>query len=83
MTQIFPPDNAACATIHHEVGPLVDELHIVKGCLGEKGGQREHPDEQNAEERKRVFPYKSDIIVHLFFYFCCKSKKYFILLQAL
>ena len=83
MAQVLKPDDAARATIHDKVRPLVDELDMVKGCLREKGSQREHPDEQDAEEREWIFPYKSDEKVHLFFYFYCKSKKNFILLQAL
>ena len=72
--QIFEPDDAARAAIHDEVGPLVDELDVVEGCLREEGGQREHPDEEDAEERERIFPYKSDEKVHLFFFFDAKVR---------
>ena len=41
VTQVFPPDDAGGASVHDEVGPLVDELHFVEGCLREKGGERQ------------------------------------------
>lgn len=72
--QVLKPDDAACAAIHDEVGPLVDELHLVEGCLRKERGQREHPDEEDAEEREGIFPYKSDEKVHLFFFFDAKVR---------
>jgi hypothetical protein len=54
--------------------PLVDKLNIVEGRLREKRSQREHPDKEDAEERKRIFPYKSNEKVHLFFFFAAKVR---------
>lgn len=83
MAQVFKPDDAARATIHDEVRPLVDELDIIKWCLREKRRQREHPNEHDAEQGKRVFSDKLDKKVHLFFNFCCKSTNYFVFLQTI
>ena len=55
--QVFYPDNAACATIHDEVGPFVNEGDIVERRLWKYGGERQNPDEDYAEDRKRILFY--------------------------
>ena len=52
--QVFYPDNAARAAIHHQVGPLVDKRHIVERRLREYGGQRQNPDKDDTADRKWV-----------------------------
>ena len=83
MAQVFKPDNTTGSTIHDEMRPFVDELDIIKWCLREKRRQREHPNEHNAEQGKRVFPYILNEKMHLFFDFCCKSTNYFVFLQTI
>jgi hypothetical protein len=34
---VFHPDDEACATIHDEMYPLVDKLHIVEWSLRKEG----------------------------------------------
>jgi len=55
--QVFDPDDTARAAIHDEVGPFVDERHIVEGRLGKNGGERQDPDEDDAADRKWVLFY--------------------------
>lgn len=52
--QVFYPNDATRAAIHDEVGPFVDERHIVEGRLGKNGGERQDPDEDDAADRKWV-----------------------------
>lgn len=35
VAEVFEPDDGAGASIHDEVGPLVDECHVVEWCLWE------------------------------------------------
>ena len=35
--EVFEPDDRAGASIHDEVGPFVDEGHVVERCLREDG----------------------------------------------
>ena len=53
-SQVFPPDDAGGATIHDEMGPLINKGNVVKRCLGKEGGEGEEEDEQDAEKRKRM-----------------------------
>jgi len=43
--QVFPPDDAGGASIHDEVGPLVDKGNVVERCLGKERGEGEEEDE--------------------------------------
>ena len=33
--EVFEPDDGAGASVHDQVGPLVDECHVVEWCLRE------------------------------------------------
>ena len=33
--EVFEPDDGAGASVHDQVGPLVDECHVVEWCLWE------------------------------------------------
>ena len=35
--EVFEPDDGAGASIHDEVGPFVDECHVIEWCLREDG----------------------------------------------
>lgn len=54
VAEVFEPDDGAGASIHDEVGPFVDECHVVERCLREDGSERQYPDECDAAERKWV-----------------------------
>ena len=54
VAEVFEPDDGAGASIHDEVGPFVDECHVVERCLREDGSERQYPDEYDAAERKWV-----------------------------
>ena len=47
---VFPPDDCRGASVHDQVGPLVDELDIIEGCLGEVGGERQHAYQYQTEQ---------------------------------
>ena len=49
VAQVLPPDDAGGASVHDEVGPLVDELHFVERRLREKGGERQDEYQCQAE----------------------------------
>lgn len=52
--EVFEPDDGAGASIHDEVGPFVDEGHVIEWCLREDGCEREYPDECDAAPRKWI-----------------------------
>lgn len=37
VAEVFEPDDGASASVHNEVGPFVDEGHVVEWCLWEDG----------------------------------------------
>ena len=53
-SQVFPPDDAGGATIHDEMGPLINKGNVVKRCLGKEGGEGEEEDEDEAETGKGI-----------------------------
>ena len=50
VAQIFPPDDTGGATIHDEVGPLVDKGNVVERCLGKEGGEGEQCNQCQTEQ---------------------------------
>jgi hypothetical protein len=64
---ILIPDDGTGAAIHHEVGPFIYKLYIVKGSLGKEGNERQRPDEYDTEDRQWVFPYKLTEFPHIYF----------------
>ena len=69
VAYVLPPHDAAGAAIHHEVSPLVNKGDIVEWCLRKEGGQREHPDECDADQRAGVAAYKMIYFLGHFFQF--------------
>ena len=79
---VFYPEHETRAAIHHEVCPLVDEGHIVEGCLRKIGEEGKHPHADKTKDRKRVFSckmrekgYNLLHFFHFYFLFLCKSRK--------
>ena len=51
VAHMLPPDDGTGATVHHEVGPLVDEGDVVERRFWKEGGEREYADERYAYQR--------------------------------
>ncbi len=81
--QVFPPDDAAGAAIHDEVGVLVDEVYLIEGCLWEDGRQGEYPYQCYAEHGEGVFLDETEgFLCHDHYNLLQKYEKFFILLSS-
>jgi len=52
---IFYPDDKECATIHDNVYPFVDEVHVIEWGFWEKWNKGKYPYQCDTEGGKRVF----------------------------
>ena len=74
--QVFEPDDAGGASVHDEVGPLVDKSNLIEWGFREEGGERQNAYQCQTEQRQGVFLDKLNGFLHIYLLFACKDTNF-------